>query len=45
MMSSLPLSKASVLPRALAVEMPVIAVGTTQLPLEELLSFGRSLLP
>jgi hypothetical protein len=43
-MSSLPLSKASVLPLASAVEMPVIAVGTTQLPLEELRSFGRSLL-
>ena len=44
MMSSLPWSKESVLPLAIAVEVPVIAVGTTQLPLEELLSFGRSLL-
>jgi hypothetical protein len=44
MMSSLPWSKESVLPLAIAVEVPVIAVGTTHLPLEKLLSFGRSLL-
>jgi hypothetical protein len=43
-MSLLPLSKQSVLPLAIALLVPVIAVGTTQLPLEELLSLGRSLL-
>jgi hypothetical protein len=41
-MRSSPLSKESVLP--LALEVPVSAVGTTQLPLEALLSFGTSLL-
>jgi hypothetical protein len=40
-MRSSPLSKESVLPLALALEVPVIAVGATQPPLEELLRFDR----
>jgi hypothetical protein len=43
-MSASPLSRESVRPLAITVEAPAIAVGTTPLPLEVLLSFGRSLL-
>jgi hypothetical protein len=43
-MKSLPLSKASVLPLAIAVLVPMIAVGATQLPIKELLKFASRLL-
>jgi pimeloyl-ACP methyl ester carboxylesterase len=43
-MKSLPLSKASVLPLAIAVLIPMIAVGATQLPIRDILKFASRLL-
>ena len=43
-MRSLPLSKASVLPLAIAVLIPMIAVGATQLPIRDILKFASRLL-
>jgi hypothetical protein len=40
-MSSLPFSKESVLPLAIAFQVQVIAVGGTRLPFKELLRFDR----
>jgi hypothetical protein len=40
-MRSSPFSKESVLPLAIALEVPVIAGGGTRLPLKELLRFAR----
>jgi hypothetical protein len=42
-MSSLPSSKRSVLPLAIALQARVIAVGATQLPLKDLRSCARRL--
>jgi hypothetical protein len=43
-MRSIPLSKASVLPLAIAVLLPMVAVGATQLPVREILKFASRLL-
>ena len=43
-MKSLPLSKASALPLAITVLVPMVAVGATQLPINELLKFASRLL-
>jgi hypothetical protein len=43
-MKSFPLSKASVLPLAIAVLVPMVAVGATQLPIKELLKSASRLL-
>jgi hypothetical protein len=43
-MKSVPLSKESVLPLAIAVAVPMVAVGATQLPIKELLKFASRLL-
>jgi hypothetical protein len=43
-MKSLPLSKASVLPLAIAVLVPMVGVGATQLPIREILKFASRLL-
>ena len=43
-MRSVPLSKESVLPLAIAVVVPMVAVGATQLPIKELLKFASKLL-
>jgi hypothetical protein len=43
-MIPMPLSKESLMPLVLAVLLPMLAVGTTQLPLKELLSLIRRLL-
>jgi hypothetical protein len=43
-MKSLPLSKASVLPLAIAVLVPMVGVGATQLPIKEVFKFASRLL-
>jgi hypothetical protein len=43
-MKSVPLSKETVLPLAIAVVVPMVAVGATQLPIKELLKFASKLL-
>jgi hypothetical protein len=43
-MSPVPLSKESLMPLVVAVLLPMLAVGATQLPLKELLGFVRRLL-
>jgi len=43
-MSPLPLSRESVLPLAIAVLIPMLSVGATQLPIRDLLKFVSRLL-
>jgi hypothetical protein len=43
-MKSLPVSKESVLPLAIAVLVPMVGVGATQLPIREILKFASRLL-